>query len=154
MARPRKAATHSLSPSQASYVLEKALTDRKITRADVDGYIAQMQEEIETLQSRLAALREAVTDGVMSVVHRVEDKVKGGAPPFPKNVKDAGGDPPFPKKRKKRVSAERRASMKTQGEYLGLISSFTPREKVTFKALAKKEGREKAIEAMKRAKKV
>ena len=43
--------------------------------------------------------------------------------------------------------------MKLQGEYLGLISGFPPKDKVTFKALAKKEGREKAIAAMKKAKK-
>ncbi len=154
MARPRKAQTHSLSPSQASYVLEQALTDRKLTRADVDAYMVKMHAEIEMLQSRLASLRDAVTEGVKNVVHRVEEKVFGGDPPFPKAGKKKGGDPPFPKKRKKPVSAERRASMKIQGEYLGLISGFKGRQKEGFKVLAKNEGREKAIDAMKKAKKV
>ena len=85
MARPRKTETHSLSPAQAAYVLDKALADRKLTHADVDGYIVQMHEEIATIQSRLALLRENFTDGVKGVVQKVAKMRKVGDHPFPKS---------------------------------------------------------------------
>lgn len=150
MARHTKSAAEPLTPAQASYVLEQALADRKLSRADVDGYLSRMSDEIAEIQSRLARLRESGVEGVMSIRRKLGKKLRGGDPPFPKS-EHAGGDPPFPRKRKKRVSAERKASMKLQGEYLGLLSAFSKKERVTYQALAKKDGREKAIAAMKKA---
>ena len=54
--------------------------------------------------------------------------------------------------RKNRVlTAERIASMKLQGEYLGLLVKLPQSQRAKFQAIAKTAGREKAIAAMKKA---
>ncbi len=146
MARPRKPLSPSLSSSQAHYVLEKAVADRKLSAADVDRYVASMHHEISTLERRLAALRDAIVEPVKHFVHKVEAKVTGGDSPFP-----AHEAKPAKKARKKRVSAARKASMQLQGKYLGLMQKFSKSKRAAFKAMAKKDGRENAIAAMKKA---
>jgi len=147
MARPSKAAAPSFSSAQAVHILERALADKKLTSADIKAYLASLGEEISTLEARLARLKAAVITPVVAAVKRLRSrKSRGGDPPFPKNspVKPA-------KKRKKPISSERRASMKLQGEYLGLMSGIPKSKRASYKAIAKKDGREKAISAMKMA---
>jgi hypothetical protein len=146
MARPRKPLSLSVSSSQAHYVLEKAVADRKLSAADVDHYVASMHHEISTLEHRLASLRDAIVEPVKHFVHKVEEKVWGGDGPFP-----APETKPAKKARKKRVSAARKASMQLQGQYLGLIQKFPKSKREGFKAMARKDGRENAIAAMKKA---
>ena len=73
MARPRKQASRSggtgsaggaggsseISSGQASYVLNRLLGERRITRADVAHYLSEMGREIHELERRLNELREA-----------------------------------------------------------------------------------------------
>lgn len=156
MARPRKPITLSVSSSQAVYVLERAVADRKLSAADVDRYIAQMHKEISSLEARIAHLRDAIVGPVKKFFGGDmpfplgKEKVAGGGQPFPLGKKDAGGGQPFPlKKRKMRVSAARKASMQLQGQYLSLFTKLPKKDRATYKALAKKDGRETAIAAMK-----
>ena len=51
VARPRK--IPSLSPGQASYVLERLRQARQVTAAEVRGYVADMAREIRELEDRL-----------------------------------------------------------------------------------------------------
>ena len=84
MARPRKPITLSVSSSQAVYVLERAVADGKLSAADVDRYIAQMHNEISSLEARIAHLRDAIVAPVR--------KLFGGGMPFPLGKhKIAGG---------------------------------------------------------------
>jgi len=55
------ARTYSLTPAQASYVLERLIADRRISLAEVRGYLAAMGSEIEDIDRRLATLREAAS---------------------------------------------------------------------------------------------
>jgi hypothetical protein len=139
MPRPKKAAPVSFSPSQAVYVLERALADRKLSRADVRQYIAGMAEEIRGLEARLASLREAVVEPVKRLVHKVEEKVMGG-------------DPSFPKKRRKQrpVSPEVAATRKIQGQYLGVLSQIPKTKRPFYQKIAKTKGREEAIASMRK----
>jgi hypothetical protein len=142
MARRRKTAPVSFSPAQAVFILERATADRKLSRADVRSYLAQMGEEISSLEARLASLRHAAVDPVKRFVHKVEEKVMGGDQPFPLKKR---------KKRVKRVSAEVAASRKLQGQYLSLFRQIPKTKRPTYQKLSKAEGREAAVAAMKKA---
>lgn len=52
----------SLTPHQAAFVLEKAIAEKKVSRKDVDRYLAQLPEELAAVQSRLASLRGIAID--------------------------------------------------------------------------------------------
>ena len=139
MPRPRKTAQVTLSPSRAVYVLEHALADRKLSQADVNRYLAGMSQEIRGLEERLAALRDAVVEPVKRLVHKVEEKV-------------LGGDPPFPKKRRKQkaVSPEVAATRKLQGQYMSLLSQIPKTKRAFYQKIAKAKGREEAIASMRK----
>lgn len=155
MARPRKPVTLSLSAHQALYVLEKAVFDRKLTSADVDRYVASMHHEISSIEAKLAHLRDAVVGPVKKLFGGGMPfplggrKVEGGGKPFPE-PKDPVGEPPAPKKRKKRVSAKARASRQLQGQYISALRNLPKSRRAQFQKIAKEEGREKAIAAIKR----
>jgi hypothetical protein len=61
-----------------------------------------------------------------------------------------GRGPKTARPRKTPVSAERRASQKVQGQYLGYLRQIAKSGRARFQNIAKKEGREKAIAAMKK----
>jgi hypothetical protein len=70
MARPRKQSTGgstSLSGGQASYVLERLIRDRRVSQAEVNRYVGEMQNEISDLESRLARLRDAAGAAMANV---------------------------------------------------------------------------------------
>jgi predicted nucleic acid-binding Zn-ribbon protein len=139
MPRPRRAAPVTLSPSRAVYVLERALADRKLSKADVNRYLAGMTEEIRGLEERLASLRDAVVEPVKRLAHKVEEKVLGGDTPLPK------------KKRKQRaVSPEVAATRKLQGQYMSLVSQIPKAKRPFYQRIAKTNGREEAIAAMRK----
>jgi hypothetical protein len=154
MARPRKPVTLSLSAHQALYVLEKAVFDRKLTQADVDRYVASMHHEISSIEAKLAHLRDAVVGPVKKLFGGGKPfplggrKAEGGGQPFPE-TKEPAGEPPSPKKRKKRVSAKARASRQLQGQYISALRNLPKSRRAQFQKIAKEEGREKAIAAIK-----
>jgi len=64
VARPRRQGTGSsgsqqLSHGQASYVLQRLIGDRRISAGEINRYISDMQREIDDLERKLQALREA-----------------------------------------------------------------------------------------------
>ncbi len=151
MARPRKPIKLSLTAHQALYVLEKAVADRKLSAADVDRYVASIHHEISSIEERLTRLKDAVVGPVK--------KLFGGGMPFPlggrKVAGGGGGEVPVPhsmkKKRKKRVSAEVKASRQLQGQYISALRNIPKNKRAAFQTIAKEQGREKAIAAMKTA---
>lgn len=60
MPRPPRQYSGSLTPGQASYVLERLIGERRVSAADVERYVKEMQSEISTLEQRLQRLRDAV----------------------------------------------------------------------------------------------
>ena len=138
MPRPRRAAPVTLSPSRAVYVLERALADRKLSKADVNRYLAGMTEEIRGLEERLASLRDAIVEPVKRLAHKVEEKVRGG-------------ERAIPKKRKQRaVSPEVTATRKLQGQYISLLSQIPKTKRAFYQKIAKAKGREEAIASMRK----
>ena len=61
MARPRKNAGEgsALSSGQAAYVLDRLISERRISQGEITRYVSEMSQEISQLEQRLARLREA-----------------------------------------------------------------------------------------------
>lgn len=61
MPRPRKPAAPgpSLNPGQAAYVIERLISERRVSAGDLNRYVSEMQREISDLEQRLSRLREA-----------------------------------------------------------------------------------------------
>jgi len=66
MARPRKNASSSsgaseqrISSGQAAYVVERLLSERRISQGEINRYISEMGREISDLEARLQRLRDA-----------------------------------------------------------------------------------------------
>lgn len=59
MARPPRQYSGSLSPGQASYVLERLQAERRVSASDIERYVQEMKSEISTLEQRLDRLRDA-----------------------------------------------------------------------------------------------
>lgn len=48
-----------VTPGQAQYVVERFIKERRVSQADVNGYLAEMGREIQEIEQRLADLRAA-----------------------------------------------------------------------------------------------
>jgi len=129
------------SPSRALYVLEQAIDDRKITRADLDRYTRKIRDEISELEERLRSLRNAAVAPVKRVLGRRRGRPHGAAKVAAKAVRRA----------KKAVSAEVAASRKLQGQYIAAIRQVPKTQRAKYAAIAKEKGREAAIREIKKA---
>ena len=138
MARPRKSVSdRKLSPGQASYVLDRLIGDRRVTRADVQRYVNDMHREIGDLERRMMSLKEAAGGAIRSAIEALTPGQRRGRPP-------GGG-----KKRKSaKITAEQLASRQLQGRYLGLIRQIPASKRGTYQKIAKEKGREAAIKEM------
>lgn len=146
MARPRKSSSssgHVLSPGQASYVLDRLIGDRRITRADINRYVEEMKREISVLEQRLASLREATGDAISRAFHAVMPGKRRGRPPG-SGTKAGGGA----KRARAKITPEQLASRKLQGRYLGLIRQIPASRRSQYQKIAKERGREAAIKEM------
>lgn len=138
MARPRKSSSQQkLSPGQASYVLERLVGDRRVTRADVQRYVNDMQREIGDLERRLLSLKEAAGGVIRSAIHALTPGKRRGRPP------GTGA-----KRRRSKITPEQLASRQLQGRYLGLIRQIPASRRGTYQKIAKDRGREAAIKEM------
>ena len=138
MARPRKSVSdQKLSPGQASYVLDRLIGDRRVTRTDIQRYVNDMHREIGDLERRLQSLKEATGSVIRSAIEALTPGKRRGRPP-------GGG-----KKRKSaKITAEQLASRQLQGRYLGLIRQIPASKRGTYQKIAKEKGREAAIREM------
>jgi O6-methylguanine-DNA--protein-cysteine methyltransferase len=138
LARPRKSASEQkLSPGQASYVLDRLIGDRRVTRTDVQRYVKDMQREIGDLERRLQSLKEAAGGVIRSAIQALTPGKRRGRPP------GAGR-----KRRSSKITAEQLASRQLQGRYLGLIRQIPASKRGTYQKIAKEKGREAAIKEM------
>jgi hypothetical protein len=124
MARP--ANVPAVTPRQAQYILEKLIDERSVTAADIRRHLAGMWQEMSALEKRIAELR-----GLAGNVQPV------------RGVKRIA-------KRIRRASAEVLASRKLQGQYIAAIRQIPKNQRKHFATIAKKDGREAAIAAIKR----
>jgi len=123
---PRAPQSPALSPGQAYYVLERLLADRRVTSADMQGYLADLQREIADTEARLRALRSmtASDDGNASTPART-----------------AGATSKIVRRRKH--SAEGRLGLR----FSGLIRHLPEATKAALKTVRVERGVEAAIAA-------
>jgi hypothetical protein len=129
---PRRANVPALTGQQASYILGKLIDERKVSAADVRRHLAGMWQEMNFLEKRLSELRGMV--GSMHPVRRAKKAIKRVAA----RVKRVAKTP------------EAAASRKLQGQYIAYIRQIPTRGRKRFADMAKKDGREAAITAMKK----
>ena len=144
MARPRKSEGHSLSPGQASYVLDRLVGDRRVSRADINRYVDDMKREISVLEQRLQSLNEATGDAISRAIHAVMPGRRRGRPPGSASSSSTGGA----KRARAKITPEQLASRKLQGRYLGLIRQIPASRRAQYQKIAKERGREAAIKEM------
>lgn len=138
MARPRKSSSQQkLSPGQASYVLDRLIGDRRISRADVQRYVNAMHGEIAALEQRLRSLKEATGGAIRSAIEALTPGRRRGRPP-------GSGR----RRKSTNVTAEQFASRQLQGRYLGLIRQIPASRRAIYQKIAKLKGREAAIKEM------
>lgn len=117
----------ALSDSQAAYVLERLLADRRISPNDVTRYVAAMRDEIAELEARIAALR-GRDDG------HGQSRSRGTG-------REVQGKRPAP-------SPARKASQQLQGKYISLVRQVPKAQRGKYQTIAKEQGREAAIRAL------
>lgn len=139
MARPRKASSEvpQLSPGQANYVLQRLVTDRRVSARDLSRYVSEMHREIADLEQRLNALRQASGSAAAATARR-------GRPAGALPVSQGGQS----RRRGRAVTAEQRQSRVIQGRYLGLIRQIPASRRGQYQKIAKEKGREAAIKEM------
>jgi hypothetical protein len=130
-----------LTPGQASYVLDRLIGDRRVSKGEISRYMSEMESEIGFLEKRLQALKEAAGNVVAMVTPR-----RRGRPPA---SAAAGVTAPARRRRRtKAITAEQKASRVLQGRYLGLIRQIPASKRAQYQRLAKEKGREAAIKEM------
>ena len=168
MARPPRQYTGTLSPGQATYVVERLIAERKVSANDIERYVAEMGREISTLEARLQRLRDAAGPAAMAAAAGFAAGAAGAA--IAKGRRRGPGRPPGRPRRaaaaptaaaggkrrgRKRASItpEQLASRQLQGRYLALVRRFPESRRAHFARIAKEKGREAAIKEMQDARK-
>ena len=171
MPRPRlNIPAPQLSAGQASYVLDRLIADRRVSPGEVSRYVSDMHREISDLESRLQMLRThagAAPSGTVTGARRGRPpgrppgsgKRRGRPPGSGKKAAAAaapamgGAEAAAPGKRRRRskITPEQLASRQLQGRYLGLIRQIPASRRAQYQKIAKDQGREAAINAMKSA---
>ena len=158
MPRPRQSASSpSLSSGQASYVIDRMISDRRVSPGEIIRYVNEMQHEIDELEKRLQALRAAAGGGMPSAA----PARRRGRPPGSRNRAKAAAAPAAPaaggakggrrRRRRSAITAEQLASRQLQGRYLGLIRQIPASRRGQYQRTAKDKGREAAIKEMQNA---
>ena len=141
MARPRRRnrIAVSITPGQASYVMDRMIADGRVSAGEVSRYIGEMHREIGDLERRLQSLRAASGGGAGSGAYTAR-----AAAPAAAAARPAGAA----RRRRPAVSAEQQASRQLQGRYLGLIRQIPANRRGQYQRIAKDKSREAAIKEM------
>jgi hypothetical protein len=118
MPRQQQSAGTGLNPSQALYVLDRLVRERRVNGREVAKMASEMNAEIADLERRLEMLRGS------------SGSVRGS------------------RRSSRPVNAAVAASRRLQGEYMGLMRHITGRERARIKQIAATKGREAAVREM------
>lgn len=172
MARPKQSSSQGLSAGQSAYVLERLLSERRVSPGDVNRIISEMSQEISDLEAKLQRLREA-HGGAASSAPAAPARRGPGRPPGSGRQPGRPGRPPGRRgrppasaaataapaasepagkkrgrKRRSAITPEQLASRQLQGRYLALVRQFPATRRVQYARIAKEKGREAAIREM------
>lgn len=135
----RTISSDEFTPEEARYVLDGLVKDRRVSKVELRQYLARMKDEAEELVERLRSLgwQGAVAAGALVGGAAIASSSRGRAA-VKRAVKAA----------KKAASPEQLAGRKLQGRYLGLIRQVPASQRGKFSTIAKTDGRQAAIDAM------
>lgn len=84
MPRPKtQNSVPQLSAGQASYVLDRLVSDRRVSPGEITRYVSEMHREISDLEQRLQSLRHAAGTAIASALSSVGVKRRGRRPGRP-----------------------------------------------------------------------
>jgi hypothetical protein len=167
--RPRSnQSTPNLSPGQASYVLERLIADRRVSAGEINRYVSDMHQEIDSLTQRLESLRSAAGgsygSGGGAASGGAAPRRRPGRPPGRPRASESGAGAQGGegaatgrrgragsgggRRRSSALTAEQLASRQLQGRYLGLIRQIPASKRGQYQKIAKEQNREAAIKAM------
>jgi hypothetical protein len=112
----------ALTPAEALYVIDRLIADRTVSPALVKRLSGEMVKEMRELEQRLEMLR----GGMAKPVATRRGPVR------------------------RALSPETLASRRLQGLYLNLIRRVPKRERARFKQIVQSQGREEAINALRK----
>lgn len=120
-----------VTPAQAQYIVQRLLEERHVSPGDIAAYLAELPALLQSLETRLAALR-AIANGAGAYNPPLVSASAKRQPP----KAALGGD----------------QSWRTlNGRYAGLVRQFPPGKRGQYKRMAKEKGKEFAITRMREA---
>lgn len=123
-----------LSASDAQYAIEHLVSIKRLRFQDIQSALAARGREIKELEARLEALRNGASGKAQPSAGKAQPSA-GKAQPSPRV----------------RVPRGLQKSRELQGQYLNLLFRVPKKDRQRYRALAKREGRQKAVEAMRAA---
>lgn len=124
-----------VTAGEALYVLDRLVQERRLNAGEIDRVVKEMHREIEELEGRLAALRQAA----------------GADRPSLRGSERKRGPSASTQGRSRSITPELAKSRRLQGEYMGLIRHIQGPARARMKKLASDQGRQAAIKAMRAA---
>ena len=118
-----------VTPGQAQYVVERLIKERRISQADVNGYLAEMGREIQDIERRLAGLRAATGTA----------PVAAPAPPSAARTPETAG--------KRRTGGKKGHPRGIAGTLAVLLRSIPDAEHAAIQAIRADKGIKAAIKA-------
>lgn len=128
----------NITPGQAHYVITRLLNDKRITHQDITRALQHLNEEIRTIEERIASLQSL--RATRSPARTASNTIASNTAQKPKSS---------PKKRR-HFSAAARAKQQLQGSYLGYMRQLPKREKARFQTIRTSNGFAAAIKALKK----
>jgi hypothetical protein len=133
----------NITDAQAKFALARAVQEKKVSMLDVRRYIAEIQQEIKGLEDRIARLRGVHGAGTAPRAPQAWSAASSPAEKAPRARRARA-------KSKKPVDPAVQKSRELQGRYISAIRQVPLNKRAKFAALAKAQGREAAIAAIKK----
>jgi hypothetical protein len=135
-----------MADGQAEFVLRRLMENGAVNSKDVSAVVAQVENEIESLEERLRMLRQTSRGLQRLSTDARRPRPRSGENGSPKNI-----SPSRRRRRKLNLSPERRVNLQLQGHYLSLMRRMPKGQRDHYKKLFRKDGLQAAIVAMESA---
>jgi hypothetical protein len=137
--------SREISPGQASFIIRRLIAERRLSAADVRGYLDGLREEIATVERELAGLRSAAG---LTVAPSPPPAPTRAHAPKKRRGRQPGSSAKPRKNRRRKSPDEIAASRKLQGRYLGLLRRMPEGKREIYRRIARSESREAAIQRL------
>jgi hypothetical protein len=137
-----------VTPGQAAYVIDRLISERRLTTADVRHYLDELHREISTTEERLAQLRAAIAPHTTVVASHTGTERQRSSNAVASNNLSSNTTASNTTPRKRRFSPGMRAQQQLQGRYAGYLRQLAAHIKPRFQAIKARDGITAAITAL------